>query len=106
MLGKRNCRDEAWLRLNRKGMALRERSAPCIPIRVTWGLHRRGSAPMFITAGIGEVPNGEKPGPNGTCVDAWTDFCVFVVTEVHVRGERLVPSGGYNGIMKPPGFVV
>ena len=39
---------EDQYRLNRRGMALRELSAPRVPMRVTWKRHRRGSAPMFI----------------------------------------------------------
>ena len=48
MLEKRNFRAEVKLRLSRLGLALREQSAPCVPIRLTWGRHRRGSAPVFI----------------------------------------------------------
>ena len=49
VLGKRNYRHEVKLRLNRQGMALRERNAPCVLLRLTWGRHRRGSAPVFIS---------------------------------------------------------
>ena len=34
--------------VNRQGMALGEKSAPCVPMRVTWGRYRRGSAPMSM----------------------------------------------------------
>ena len=49
VLGKRNYRDEVKPRLNRLGMALRELSAPFVPMRVPWGRERCGSAPMFIS---------------------------------------------------------
>ena len=48
VLGERKYRDEVKLRLNRQGMALREGSAPCVPVHVFWGRHRRGSAHMSI----------------------------------------------------------
>ena len=55
VLGKRKYRDEYKPPLNRPSMALRERSALCVPVRVTWGRYRRGSAPMFI--GLGHGPD-------------------------------------------------
>ena len=36
-------------------MALREWSALCVPMRVTWGRHSRGNAPMSIYVEKGHV---------------------------------------------------
>ena len=49
VLGKRNYRDEVKPRLNRRGMAFRERSAPCVPVRVgvTRGRHSNRKKPRF-----------------------------------------------------------
>ena len=69
VLGKRNYRGEVKRRLNRRSVALRELSVLCVMMRVTWGRHRRGSAPMSIsphwlarTAGLGQFRKYSRIG--------------------------------------------
>ena len=67
VLGKRKYRDEVKFRLYHQGIALRERSSLCVPMRGNCGRHRRGSAAIFTIPRTEEalLQSADTPGRGG-----------------------------------------
>ena len=114
MLGKWDYRNEVKYRVNRQGIVLRQWSESCVPMRVTWGRHRRGRTPVFIATfsegsidRVSTMRSGMMPFRNrgaaawagllGSSLESW--LTISVKSPLQVRLKPPTPPQPMCGIL-------